>query len=130
MNQDRRERACRIIEALSDFPELSFQTVPEGRVSSWHLLAARYDGRASGRTRDDLIEILAFRHRVQVVVQYYPLYRYPMFRKAGFGEADCPNTDAFFDNMVSFPFHHGLTERQIDYMIDAIRTALTDLRGK
>jgi dTDP-4-amino-4,6-dideoxygalactose transaminase len=130
MNQLRRSRAGRIQEALRAYPELQFQTVPEGRTSVWHLLAARYDGDRFGRTRDNLMELMAFTHKVQVVVQYYPLNRYPMFEKAGLGVADCPNTDRFFDNMVSFPFNHHLSEAQIDYMINAIRSSLETLRGE
>ena len=129
MNEDRRARATRVREALSSYAELSFQHVPDGCVHSYHLLAARYDGSESGRTRDDFIETIAFKHGVQAVVQYYPLYRYPMFQKAGFGDADCPNTDDFYDNMVSFPFHHWLSEEQIEYMIGAIRATVEELRG-
>jgi dTDP-4-amino-4,6-dideoxygalactose transaminase len=61
-------------------------------------------------------------------VQYYPLYRYPMFRKAGFGEADCPETDRFFDNMVSFPFQQWMPEDQFALMIALTRQALTQCR--
>ena len=129
MNEDRRARATRVREALAGYVELSFQHVPDGCVHSYHLLAARYDGSESGRTRDDFIETIAFKHGVQAVVQYYPLYRYPMFQKAGFGDADCPNTDDFYDNMVSFPFHHWLSEEQIEYMIGAIRATVEELRG-
>ena len=129
MNEDRRDRAARVRSALSDCPELSFQHVPDGYVHACHLLPARYDGSASGRSRDDFIETIAFKHKVQTVVQYYPLYRYPMFQKAGFGDADCPNTDDFYDNMVSFPFHHWLSDEQIDYMIGAARSTLEELRG-
>ena len=37
---------------------------------------------------------------IQCVVQYYPLYRYDLYKKVEQGEANCPNTDLFFDNMV------------------------------
>lgn len=128
MNGERQARAQRFIAALADFPELVFQQVPEGCGHVWHLMAARYDGQAYGKTRDDLIELLSFGLGVRTVVQYYPLYRYPMFQKAGFGEANCPETDRFFDNMISLPFQHWMPEEQFTILIEAVRQALTSLR--
>ncbi len=125
MNALRRQRASRFINALNDFPELSFQAVPVDCQHVWHLLAARYDGAAG---RDALLEKLAFEHGVQGVVQYYPLYRYPLFQRAGMGAADCPHTDAYYDRMISLPFQHWITEDALDYMLAALRSALDALR--
>ena len=63
------------------------------------------------------------------MVQYHPLYRYPLFEKAGFGKADCPNTENFFDNMVSFPFQHWMSEKEFTDMINLTRRALDDIRN-
>ncbi len=130
MNEERNRRAGKIIGALKDCPELIFQKVPKGYFHCYHLLSAMYDGRPYGRTNHDFIERMANTYRIKVIVQYYPLYRYPMFIKAGFGKADCPNTNTFFDNMVSFPFHHWMTENEIDYMIDSTKKTLNYLSGK
>lgn len=128
INDQRRRRAHAIMDALKDVPELRFQAQPDGCEHAHHLLAARYDGAAFGAHRDNLIGRLILKHRVKPVVQYYPLYRYPLFRKAGFGTAGCPNTDSFFDNMISFPFQNWLTEAQVDRMVSAIRESCAYLR--
>lgn len=128
LNAKRKKRAEKIIAALKPYPEISFQAAPSGCEHVYHLLSARYDGSAFGKTRDDFIELMAFKHKVKVIVQYYPLYRYPMFIKAGFTNTNCPNTDTFFDNMISFPFHSWLSEKQIDYMISVTKKTLTKLR--
>jgi perosamine synthetase len=128
MNADRRERAHRMIAALADYPEMVFQQTPAGRENVFYCLPARYDGNPAGAARDDFMERMAFHHKVKMVVQYYPLNRYPMFEKAGFGDADCPETDRFFDRMVSFPFHHWMPESEFDYMIEATRETLEALR--
>lgn len=131
INEERKARALRFIEAMSDFPELVFQTVPEGCDHTWHLLAARYDGGLEGATRDDLMALLAYTYGVRVAVQYFPLYRYPMFQKAGFGDATCPETERFFDNMVSFPFQHWMPDKQFELMIELVQEALAQLqKGK
>ncbi len=128
INLERKARAQRFIAAMADFPELAFQKTPAGCGHSWHLLAARFDGQRYGKSRDDLIAYMAFVAGIKAVVQYYPLYRYPMFQKAGFGEADCPETDRFFDNMVSFPFQQWMPEGQFDAMISLVRSALEQMR--
>jgi perosamine synthetase len=130
MNSDRKRRAASIVSTLRDVPELQFQSVKENCEHIYHLLVARYVSPTNRVSRDDLIELLFREFRVQSVVQYYPLYRYPMFMKAGFGKAQCPETDRFFDNMISFPFQHWLTEDQLEYLTSSIRKACEILRTK
>ena len=128
INTERKQRGKKFIAELSDYPELVFQTEPETHNHIYHLLPARFDAPKKGVNRDDVIERLAFKHKIKAIVQYSPLYRYPLFQKAGFGEADCPNTDKLFDNMVSFPFHRWLSDKEIDYQIDSIKETLEHLR--
>jgi perosamine synthetase len=128
INAERSRRAHRFVAAFAEYPELAFQKVPPGCGHSYHLLPARYDGAKWGRTRDEFIGDLAFTAGVKAVVQYCPLYRYPMFRKAGFGAANCPQTDRFFDNMVSFPFQQWMSDEQFDLMISLVRGSLDRMR--
>lgn len=128
LNDARIDRAGRFKEALEDFDELSFQKVPPGSRHVFHLLSARYDGFRYGKNRDDLIRLLAHEYKVKAIVQYHPLYRYPFFQDLGFGAADCPNTDFFYDNMISFPFQIWMNEEDFSYMISAVREALLTLR--
>jgi perosamine synthetase len=114
INTEKRRRALAFIDALSDRSELEFHRVEGGR-HNYHLLAARLAG---GR-RDDFIRRMARDHGVQCVVQYYPLNRYDFYRKLGLGMAECPVADDFFDNMVSFPFQHSLTDTELQYVIEA-----------
>ena len=128
MNQKRRKRAKKMITALKDFPELSFQEIKEDKMHVYHLLSAKYDGNKFGKTRDNFIETMVQKYKIKTIIQYYPLYRYPIFKKAGFGKADCPNTDDFFDNMVSFPFHYWMSDKDFQYMIDSTKKTLIELR--
>jgi len=128
MNDLRIERAGKFKEAVKNFKELSFQKVTSDYKHVYHLFPARYDRRAFGKNRDDFIKIMAYEYGIKVIVQYYPLYRYPMFKKMTFGKADCPHSDDFFDNMVSFPFHHWMSEKDFGYMIDCTVKTLNKLR--
>lgn len=128
MTARRQERAHRMIAACSGFPELTFQRTPQDRDNVYYCLPARYDGAAIGKSRDDFMNRMAFHHGVKMVVQYYPLNRYPMFEKAGFGVGNVPSTEAFFDAMVSFPFHEWMPDDQFDYLVDATVETLKYLR--
>lgn len=124
VNENRRQQAERFRSALADCPELSFQEVSEPRAHVYHLMSARVDG----VNRDDLMALLHEKYEIKCIVQYIPLYRAPLFKEFGFGSADCPNTDAFFDNMISFPWWTEMPDDVLDYMIQSVRAAILELR--
>ena len=123
INTQKRHRAINFIDALSDCPELVFHRESSLR-HNYYLLVAQI----KNNLRDSFIRHMACQYGVQCVVQYYPLNRYPFYQKLGFGNAVCPNADNFFDNMVSFPFHHSLTESEINQIITASAETLNHLR--
>ncbi|MBF0231433.1 MAG: DegT/DnrJ/EryC1/StrS family aminotransferase [Desulfamplus sp.] len=129
MREARCKRSQLFIEQLSSFDELVFQKNIDPLSHSHHLLVARYDGEKTGKSNHNLIRILSNDFGIKVIVQYYPLYRYDLFQKMGFGDADCPLTDYFFDNMISFPFHIWMSDDDFEYMIESTKKALTQLRG-
>lgn len=122
INGQKRKRALDFITALSEFPKIEFHRVESAR-HNYHLLAAKINN----NQRDNFIRRMATEKGIQCVVQYYPLNRYALYYKAGFGNANCPNADHFFDNMVSFPFHHGLTEEDLNYMVQSTKEVLGGL---
>lgn len=121
INLEKRARAIRFIDALSDFPELEFHRVDTAR-HNYHLLAARM---TSGQAKRDLFMRTIFEeYGIKCVVQYIPLNRYDFYIKLGFGKANCPNADTFFDTMISFPFQHWMSAADFDYLLDSTRKVL------
>jgi perosamine synthetase len=104
INSRRRVQAKRMISALADYPELTFQEMPAGREHSYHLLPAKYEGSPSGKNRNDLIQLVWQKYNLKLIVQYWPLNRAELFRKFGFEQADIPVSDDFFAKMISFPW--------------------------
>lgn len=125
INAEKRARAIKIIDALSNFPELQFHRVTNNR-HNFHLLAARMTSGA--QKRDKFMRIMFNEKGIKCVVQYLPLNRYDFYKKLGFDKASCPEADAFFDTMVSFPFQHWMPENDVDYMIASTRETLEKLR--
>jgi len=123
INQDKRKRALWFIDALEGFPELEWHRVDSSR-HNYHLLVAQM---SNGR-RDEFISKMAFEKGVQCIVQYCPLNRYPLYKSAGFGVADCPCADSFFDNMISFPFHSWMTEEELEYSLQSTIEVLKEMK--
>jgi dTDP-4-amino-4,6-dideoxygalactose transaminase len=65
----------------------------------------------------------------QSIVQYYPLYRYPLFQKMGFGHHDCPVLESWWDNSFSFPWYCGMTDETIGYMVNSTKAAIDKLKN-
>ncbi|MBU0467676.1 MAG: DegT/DnrJ/EryC1/StrS family aminotransferase [Candidatus Omnitrophica bacterium] len=123
INEEKRKRAIKFIDALADYPELEFHRIEDNR-HNYHLLAASIQN----SKRDEFIRKMAKEKGVQCVIQYCPLNRYDLYKKEGFGKADCPNTDRFYDSMVSFPFHHSLREKDLSYLVESTKEILEELR--
>jgi perosamine synthetase len=115
----RNQRAEKFKAALADFQELEFQHIPDNYTHSFHCFVARYNGTETGVHRDKFIDMIWNKFGVKVIVQNCPLYRYPLFIENDLGVADCPNSDSFFDNMVSFPFEIWMSEDNFNYMINS-----------
>ncbi len=121
MNHEKRQRAIRFIDALSEFKQLEFHRDDSER-HNYHLLVGRF---LNGKS-DIFIEEMA-KNGVQCVVQYYPLNRYDFYIKAGYKKAFCPNSDIFYDNMVSFPFQHMMSEESFVEMTRIAKKVLSEL---
>lgn len=126
LTQKRRERGALVRSELAKYPELKFQKIYDSESHSHHLLPARYISKK--KSRDDLIKILFEKYGIKAIVQFYPLHRYDLFKKTGLANASVPETDLFFDNMLSFPFSLTISDKDIDYLIQSIKKALIELR--
>jgi dTDP-4-amino-4,6-dideoxygalactose transaminase len=128
LNRQRITRANIFIDEMSEYSELTFQNPEDEYENVRHLLPAKYYGSQYGKCSHDLISLLSKKYKIKTIVQYYPLNRYPLFKKMGFGHAKCPNSDNFFDNMISFPFHHWMSDKDFLYLIDSVKLSLNELR--
>ena len=113
------------MDGLRDYPEVDFQHVPSDCEHVYHLLSARYDG----NDRDGLMRLMREKYKVQLIVQYWPLYRTELFSKFGLGNANVPVTDHFYDSMISYPWWSDMSDSLLDDMADRTRRALDELRS-
>jgi perosamine synthetase len=126
INQRRKGFATVLEEGLRGVEALKFQVIPDDCLSSFHQNPLRVCGRTG--LRDDIIERMLETHGVKCVVQYCPLYRYDLFNQNGYKDTGrCPETNAFFDNMLSIPFHSNMEKEELALLVSALKDSAETL---
>ncbi|MFD5224266.1 DegT/DnrJ/EryC1/StrS family aminotransferase [Microbacterium sp. NPDC058342] len=123
------EQDLKIRAALADTPEITFPQVVEGGRYVVHQYVMHFDGSAFGKDRNDLLDLLTAKYGIRSIVQYYPLYRFPLFQKMGYGEADTPFLEKWWDDSFSFPWWCGITDEEIEIMTSSLKAAIADLKA-
>jgi perosamine synthetase len=129
LNNLRIKRAKKFIKEFASFDELNFNANFKNKRHVYHLLSAYYKP-SKKINRNDIINKLHKDYSITSIIQYYPLYKYPLFKKLGFKKANCPNTEIFYKNMISFPFHIWMPENQFNFMIQSLKKTLLHFRKK
>jgi perosamine synthetase len=68
------------------------------------------------------------KYGVRLIVQYYPLYKYPLFQKMGFGQADCPNLEKYWPTSYSYPWWCGIPSEDLEYMAESTYKAIEGVK--
>ena len=79
-NNIRINRAKKLVHFLKDFKELNFNADFKKKRHVYHLLSAYYEPK-NNIDGDNLINLLYKKYKIKCAVQYYPLYRYDLFKK-------------------------------------------------
>jgi perosamine synthetase len=122
-------QAAKLRAALKDMPEFTAAEVPEGVRHIYHQFVIHFNGSAFGKNRNDLLDFLTAEAGVRAIVQYYPLYRYPLFQKLGAGAHDTPVLDDWWDNSFSLPWWIGMPDETLDYLLDSLKAGIAALKG-
>ena len=123
LNNIRISRAKQFINAFKEYKILSFNKSFNKKRHVYHLLSA-YVSPKNNFNRNVLFEELFNKYKIKCSTQYYPLYKYSLFKKMAYGKAKCPNTEKFYNNMISFPFHIWIKQKDFTYMIKSVKKIL------
>ena len=126
LTDERRKRAHFFRNELASYEEISFQSYKTEATHSHHLLPIQI--KSKNFNRNDVIKILFNKYQIKAIVQYYPLNRYDLFRDMGYGHGVLPNTDNYFDNMLSIPFSLIHTWEEVEYISESLKGAISELR--
>lgn len=111
----------RYAELLSGIPGIGFQPVaPWAEITPW-LYSITVDPEGYGRTRDELMDLLA-KDGVETRPFFFPLHRLPPFRElARKRGTDLPVTEKLAAKGLNLPTYSGLRDDQIERITELIR---------
>lgn len=117
--QRRAEITARYNSALSDVEGLRVPVQKDHVDPAWHLYPLRV---LHGRRQEVFEKMRAAGIGVQV--NYMPVYWHPVYAEMGYKRGMCPNAEAFYAQELSLPIFPGLTDSQVDQVIDALLAAV------
>ncbi len=123
----RTEIALRYQKILSDWPQWTLPKAPAyPHLHAWHLYTPLINPDAAGMDRDAFM--LAMKERnIGTGLHYRAVHLYPYYRETfGFKRGDFPNSETVSDRIVSLPLFPGMSDKDQDRVINAMK----DLFGR
>ncbi len=127
LNSRRILKAKKFIKSMRNYPFLKFQGNTKLHKSVYHLLPAWFDKNYTRINKDLFINEMSKKHKIKIIVQFYPLYKYDFFKKYSNQKTYLKNTEKIFKNMVSFPFHEWMSDKDFNYMISSTKKTINKL---
>ena len=120
-NNLRKKRALDLIDELSEY-DLSFQSGFDYESSRhvWHLFPIKIENKSS-QVRNNVMNALFNNFGIKCALQFFPLYKYDLFKENGYGNADCPNLEDYFSSVFSIPFHVWMSDDDFLYLKDSLK---------
>jgi len=127
MWRERKEIAEKYNDAFKDLEEVILYKVKEDRKTSWHLYPLKLNLEALDISRSEFIEKLKERG-IGTSVHFIPLYRFSYYRRLGYRIEEFPNSEWVFERVVSLPIFPGMTDEEVNYVIENVVEILKDAR--
>jgi dTDP-4-amino-4,6-dideoxygalactose transaminase len=103
-------------------PHIQIPIEKNDRISSWHLYVIKLKLETLTISRNEFIEKLSEKNII-TSVHFIPLYRHPYYKNiCPVNLNNFPNSEWLYERIVSLPIYPGMTEEEIDYVIDNILT--------
>ncbi|MFN8548007.1 MAG: DegT/DnrJ/EryC1/StrS family aminotransferase [Candidatus Eisenbacteria bacterium] len=112
------------VERLRGESRVSLQAIPADVTMSWFVFVVRLDDRYSQDDRDAILGKLRD-HQIGCSNYFTPIHLQPFYqRDYGYRQGDFPVTEALSARTVALPFHNGLTDADLDRVIETFRRLL------
>ena len=91
--------------------------------SALHLYPVQVDLDSVDKSRQQIFDELR-QSGIGVNVHYIPIHTQPYYQQLGFQEGDFPNSEVYYDRIISIPLFHAMTIEQQDKVCNSIKKAL------
>ncbi|OOE89099.1 UDP-4-amino-4,6-dideoxy-N-acetyl-beta-L-altrosamine transaminase, partial [Salinivibrio sp. AR647] len=93
--------------------------------SGLHLYVIRLQLAKLSKTHKQVFDALR-QHGIGVNVHYIPVHTQPYYQQLGFGPGDYPHAEQYYQEAISLPMFHAMTDEQQDTVIDVLTAILTE----
>jgi dTDP-4-amino-4,6-dideoxygalactose transaminase len=119
MHEKRSHIAKRYDEAFQKEEALIPYSIKDGCVSAWHLYPLKLNLESLSISRDRFIDEM-YQRGVHTSVHFIPVYRFSYYNNYGYLAKDFPESEWVFHRVVSLPIYPGMTDEEINYVIEAV----------
>ena len=128
MWDSRKRIAAKYTEALKDLDMIQLHTIKPDRDSSWHLFPVRLYLDRLVKNRAQIINELREKN-VGVGVHFMPVHQHLYYSETfNLSDADYPVASAAFPRLMSLPIYPGMTDENVDKVIDIIVDTLNKFK--
>jgi perosamine synthetase len=93
---------------------------------AWHLYPVRLDLDSLLATRAEIFQALRAEN-IGVNVHYIPVHLHPYYRdRFGYNPGDYPVSESAYERLISLPMFHGMTDRDVDDVVNAVRKVVSE----
>ncbi len=125
INKDREQIASEYTKALNPFASnIQLPIVPKGMSNpNWHIYAIKF------RTPKQAVNFVSKMHakHISATTHYVPLHASPMGRTLTGSKFRLPVTEDVAKTLVRMPIYAGMTERELDYVINTAQNILKNI---
>jgi perosamine synthetase len=116
----RREIAARYTNEMRDLPSIIVPQVRNDVAPAWHLYPIRVDTSKLSAGREEIFRALRAEN-IGVNVHYIPVHLHPYYKdRFGYTGGEFPVAEAAYDNLISLPMFHGMTDKDVRDVIEAV----------
>jgi len=128
MWSSRKRIAAKYTEALKDVDMIQLHTIKPDRDSSWHLFPIRLYLDRLTKNRAQIINELR-ENNVGVGVHFMPVHQHLYYYETfNLSDAEYPVASAAFPRLMSLPIYPGMTDENVDKVIDVLIDTLNKFK--
>ena len=125
----RREIAARYTQAFAEISGVDIPRVRPEATSAWHLYPIRVNAANLGASRDEIFRALRAEN-IGVNVHYIPVHLHPYYKQSfGFRMGEYPIAEAAYEQLISLPMFHGMSDRDVEDVIAAVHKVTSAIGG-